>query len=102
MDVLTEDVRDGSLMELLYADKCVLCGQSLNEVIDKYGRLFNQILKIVFFITKNVNCREISTKNLVTFKRWNEVKDENFEPPVHWKTWFLGEVTKKQDIGGIV
>ena len=41
MDVLTEDVRDGSLMELLYADKCVLCGQSLNEVIDKYGRWKN-------------------------------------------------------------
>ena len=45
------------------------------------GRGFNQILKNVFFITKNVNCREISIKNLVTFKRWNEVKDENFEPP---------------------
>ena len=30
MDVLTEDVRDGSLMELLYADDLVLCGESLN------------------------------------------------------------------------
>ena len=30
MDVLTEDVRDGSLMELLYADGLVLCGESLN------------------------------------------------------------------------
>ena len=28
-------------------------------------------------ITKNLN-REILTKNLVTFKRRNEVKDENF------------------------
>ena len=28
MDVLTEDVRDGSLMELLYADNLVLCGES--------------------------------------------------------------------------
>ena len=37
MDVLTEDVRDGSLMELLYGDYLFLCGQSLNEVIDKYG-----------------------------------------------------------------
>ena len=35
MGVLTEDVRDGSLMELLYL---VLCGESLNEVLDKYGR----------------------------------------------------------------
>ena len=38
MDVLTEYVRDGSLMELLYADDLVLCGESLNEVMDKYGR----------------------------------------------------------------
>ena len=36
MDVLTEDVRGGSLMELLYADYLVLCGESLNEVMDKY------------------------------------------------------------------
>ena len=38
MDALTEDVRDGSLMELLYADDLVLCGESLSEVMDKYGR----------------------------------------------------------------
>ena len=37
MDVLTEDVRDGSSMELLCADDLVLCGESLNGVIDKYG-----------------------------------------------------------------
>ena len=37
MDVLIEGVRDGSLMELLYVDNLVLCGESLNEVIDKYG-----------------------------------------------------------------
>ena len=37
MDVLKEDVRDGSLMELLHADDLVLCGESLNEVMDKYG-----------------------------------------------------------------
>ena len=29
-------------------------------------------------IPKNLNW-EISTKNLVTFKRWNRVKDEKFE-----------------------
>ena len=36
MDVLTEDVRDGSLMMFLYADDLVLCGESSNEVMDKY------------------------------------------------------------------
>ena len=41
MDVLTEDVRDGSLMELLDADNLVLCGESLNEVMHKYGRWKN-------------------------------------------------------------
>ena len=38
MDGLTEDVRDVSLMELLYADDLVLCGESLNDVMDKYKR----------------------------------------------------------------
>ena len=38
MDVLTEDVRDGSLMELLYADDLVFFGKSLNDVMDKYKR----------------------------------------------------------------
>ena len=43
IDVLTEDVRDGSFMELLYADDLVLCGESLDEVIDKYGRWKNAV-----------------------------------------------------------
>ena len=43
MDVLTEDVRDGSLMEFLYADDLVLCVESLNKVIDKYGRWKNAV-----------------------------------------------------------
>ena len=38
IDVVPEDVRDGSLMELLYADNLVFCGESLNDVIGKYGR----------------------------------------------------------------
>ena len=33
--------------------------------------------KRMFFITKNLNW-EILTKNLVTFKRWQELKDKNF------------------------
>ena len=43
MDVLMEDMRDGSLMELLYANDLVLCGKSLNEVMDKYGRWKNAV-----------------------------------------------------------
>ena len=34
-DVLTEDVMDGSLMELLYADDFALCGESFSGVMDK-------------------------------------------------------------------
>ena len=37
IDVLTEDVRDDSLMELLYADDLASCEEFLNEVMDKYG-----------------------------------------------------------------
>ena len=38
MNVLKEDARDASLMELLYAGNLVLCGESLNEVMDEHGR----------------------------------------------------------------
>ena len=38
MDVLTEDVRDGSLMKLFYAGDLALRGESLNKVMDKHGR----------------------------------------------------------------
>ena len=37
MDVLTEDESDNSLIELLHAEDLVLCGESLEEVMDKYG-----------------------------------------------------------------
>ena len=37
MEVQIEDVRDGSLMDLLYVDNLVLCGESLIEVMDKMG-----------------------------------------------------------------
>ena len=43
LDVLTEDVRDGSLMELLFADNRVFCGESLNAAMDKYGRWENAV-----------------------------------------------------------
>ena len=42
-DVLTKDVSYGTLMELLYADDLVLCGESLNEVMDKYVRWKNVV-----------------------------------------------------------
>ena len=38
VDVLIEDVRDSSLMELLYGDDLLLSRESLNDVMDKYGR----------------------------------------------------------------
>ena len=38
MDILAEDRRDGSLMELLYVDDLFLCEESVNEVMDKCGR----------------------------------------------------------------
>ena len=37
MDVLTEDVRDGSFMELLSADDLVLCRESLNRLWSSMG-----------------------------------------------------------------
>ena len=43
MDVLTEDVRDRSLMELLYPNDGVLYGESLNEVLEKYERWKNAV-----------------------------------------------------------
>ena len=36
--VLTVHVRDDSLLELSYADNLFLCGESLNEVMDKYRK----------------------------------------------------------------
>ena len=36
IDVLTEDVRDGSLMELLHGDDLVLRRKSLDEIMEKY------------------------------------------------------------------
>ena len=44
MDVLPEDVRNGSLMEILYAaNNLVLYGESLNEVMDRYQRWKNAV-----------------------------------------------------------
>ena len=54
-------------------------------------------------ITKNLNW-EILTKNLLTFKRWNGVKDKKILMEVHRKIRFLGGggegFTKNLYIGG--
>ena len=70
IDVLTEDVRDGSLMELLYADDLVLCGESLNDVMGKYKRWKNAVegkgLRVHVDKTKGVQF--LGRK--VVFRRW--------------------------------
>ena len=43
MDVLREDVRDGSLIELLYADDLVLYGELIDEVLNTYERWKNAV-----------------------------------------------------------
>ena len=43
MEVLTDDVRNGSLMELLYANNLLSCGESLNVVMDKYVKSKNAV-----------------------------------------------------------
>ena len=51
-------------------------------------------------ITKGLNW-EIFTKNLVTFKRWDGLRMNNFIiMGVHWKILFLGGIAKNQHIGG--
>ena len=42
MDVLSRRC-EGWLMELLYAEDLALCGESLIEVMDKYGRWKNAV-----------------------------------------------------------
>ena len=71
MDVLTEDVRDGSLMELLYADDLVLCGESLNDVMNKYKRWKNAVegkgMRVNVDKTKGM---QFSFGKKVVFRRW--------------------------------
>ena len=58
-------------------------------------------------IIKNLNWENL-TKNSVTFKKWDRVKDQKFYfiiifffggGWVHWNIWFLREFPKKQYIG---
>ena len=68
MDVLTEDVRDGSLMELLYAENLVLCGESLNEVMDKYGRWKDAVKGKGLRVNVNKSCYYLGRK--VVLQQW--------------------------------
>ena len=67
MDVVTEDVRDRSLMELLYADDLVLCGESLNEVMDNYGRWKNAVEG------KGLRVNVDKTKSMKVFRKESSV-----------------------------
>ena len=66
IDVLTEDVGDGSLMELLHADDLVSCRESLNEVMDKHERWKNAVEAEVLRL--NVN----KTKGKYVVITWEE------------------------------
>ena len=82
MDILTEDVRDGSLMELLYVEDIVLCGESLNEVINKYGRWKNAVEE------KSVRVRVDKTKGMqLLFGKKNSVS--NVDPYGVCDEWFV-------------
>ena len=70
MDVLTA-VKDGSLMELLYADNLFLCEELLNEVMGKYGRWKKMQWKERMRV--NVDKKGICSYYLgrkVVFRRW--------------------------------
>ena len=71
MDVLTEDVRDGSLMELLYANDFVLGGQSADEVMDKYGRWKNaREGKGLWLNADKTKGMQLLFEKKVVFRRW--------------------------------
>ena len=67
--VLTENMRDGSLIQLLYSDDLVLCGESLNKVLEKYGRWKYSVegkgLRVNFNKTKGM---QLLFK--IMFQRW--------------------------------
>ena len=71
MDVLTEDARDGSLMELLYADDLVLCRESLNEVMEKFGRWKNIVEgKSLMVNVDKTKCMQYYLGRKVVFQKW--------------------------------
>ena len=70
MDVMAE-VKDVSLMQLLYADNLVLCGKSLNEVMYKYGRYKNAVEEKGLRV--NVNNQKVCSycfARKVVFRKW--------------------------------
>ena len=72
MDVMTEDVRDGSLMKLLYANDIVSCGESLNKLMDEYRRWKNAMegkgLRVKFNRKKGKQLLHGKKSNV--FRKW--------------------------------
>ena len=66
MDVLSECVKDGSLTELLYADDLLLCGESVEEVMEKYVRwkeaLEGKGLKVNVGKTKSMRFKKVAKR----------------------------------------
>ena len=58
-------------MELLYADDLILCGESLHEVMDKYGRWKNAVegkdLRVNINKTKGM---QLLFGKKVSFQKW--------------------------------
>ena len=66
MDALAEDVSDGSLIELFYAGNLVFCGESLNKVMDKYGRWKNAVERK----SLRVNVDKKGYDKKIVLRRW--------------------------------
>ena len=56
--------------------------RDFNETLTLMTEKIHKQKMFFSILTKNLN-REILIKNLVTFKRWNGIKDENFNMGVH-------------------
>ena len=71
MDALTQDVKDGSLMELLHIDDIVLCGESSNEVMDRNRRWKNAVerksLRVNVDKTKGT---QLLFRKKIVFRKW--------------------------------
>ena len=68
VDVLTEDLRDCSLMELLDAKDLVLCWESLNEVMGKCGRWKNAVVWKKVNVNKQNVCSYYLVRKVVFWK----------------------------------
>ena len=66
MDALTENVSNGSLLEMIYADDLVSCVESIEEVMGKYEKWKEalegkgrEILRVCnFWMVKESDCKD--------------------------------------------